>query len=129
VAYVDKIYVYRPEYPRQTLPDKPLLILSPPRTPLATYGYIDARSPHSINHLLVDFLGDLEIVLIACDDGDVIAYYTNEIYAAIERRNEPDGPESIEGFETRAFFQQNVKLSAWGLSIHTKARKIAVSSK
>jgi hypothetical protein len=128
VAYVDKIHVYRPDYPRQTLPDKPLLILSPPRTPSATQGFIDSRCPHSINHLIVDFLGDLEIVLVACDDGDVIGYYTHEIYGAIERRDEPDGPDNIEGFEVRAFFQQNVKMSAWGLSIHTKARKIAVSA-
>jgi hypothetical protein len=128
VAYVDKVHVYRPEYPRQTLSDKPLLILNPPQTPLATHGYIDSNNPHSINHLIVDFLGDLEIVLLACDDGDVIGYYTHEISAAIERRDESDGPDSIEGFEVRAFFQQNVKLSAWGLSIHTRSRKIAVSA-
>jgi hypothetical protein len=128
VAYVDKVHVYQPEYPRQTLHDKPLLILDPPRTPSATHGYIDSRNPHSINHLIVDFLGDLEIVLLACDDGDVIGYYTQEIAAAVERRAESDGPDSIEGFEVRAFFQQNVRLSAWGLSIHTKARKIAVSA-
>jgi hypothetical protein len=128
VAYVDKIHVYRPDYPQQTLSDNPLLVLSPPRTPSATHGFIDARFPHSINHLIVDFLGELEIVLVACDDGDVIAYYTHEIQAAIERRDESDGPDSIEGFEVRAFFQQNVSKSAWGLSIHTKARKIAVSA-
>jgi hypothetical protein len=128
VAYVDKIHVYVPEYPFQQLPDKPALILSPPQTPMAVAGYVDPTHPHSINNLFIDYLGDLEVLLIACDDGDVLGYYVNEVQAAIDRREDSDGPDSIEGFDVRSFFQQNVEMSAWGISIHSKSRKIAISA-
>jgi hypothetical protein len=128
VAYVDKIYVYEPTYPDQQLPDRPALILSPPRTPSATSGYIDPENPHSINHLFVDFLGYLEIVLIACDDGDVLGYYTKNIQAAIELRDTNNGPDGILGDELQPFFMHNVRNSAWGLSVHSAARKIAISA-
>ncbi|KAF2432216.1 hypothetical protein EJ08DRAFT_695669 [Tothia fuscella] len=128
VAYIDKVHVYTPEYPLQSLSDKPALILSPPRTPTATTGYVDPLHPHSINNLFIDFLGDLEILLLACDDGDVLGYYVNEIQAAINHRDDSDGPDSIDGFDVRCFFQQNVNRSAWGLSIHSKSRKIAISA-
>lgn len=42
-------------------------------------GYIDPLHPHSINHMKVGNLGDLEIILMACDDGDIIAFYTHQI--------------------------------------------------
>jgi hypothetical protein len=128
VAYTDKIFVYEPIYPSQRLPDKPSLILSPPRTSLATAGYIDRESPHSINHLFLDFLGCMEVVLVACDDGDVICYYTRDIQAAIERRKGEDGPSSTFGDETRQLFVHNVRSSAWGLSVHTNSRKVAISA-
>jgi hypothetical protein len=40
-------------------------------------GFIDESFPHSVNHIKIGNLGDFEILLIACDDGDVIAYYTH----------------------------------------------------
>jgi len=40
-------------------------------------GFIDETFPHSVNHLKLGKLGDFEVLLMACDDGDVIAYYTH----------------------------------------------------
>lgn len=128
VAYTDRIFVYEPTYPDQHLADAPLLILLPPRSSSATEGYIDAIYPHSINHLFLDFLGDLEIVLVACDDGDVIGYYVNDIQTAIERRKFQHGLNTMIGHEIRPFFMHNVGSSAWGLSVHSVARKVAISA-
>ena len=89
-------------------------------------GYLDTARPHCINHLIVDFLGQEEIVLVCCDDGDVIAYRTRHVQHAIECNSSPDFPP--DAYEARPFFKENVTLSAWGLSIHTKSRRIAVSS-
>jgi len=71
--------------------------------------------------MIVGNLGTLEIVLLAYDDGDVIAYYTSAIATAI--RSEPGHQPDI-----RPCFHQNVGISAWGLAIHEKSRLIAVSS-
>jgi hypothetical protein len=68
---------------------------------------------HNVNHIIVGNLGVLEIVLMACDDGDVIAYYTHTIQAAIKSPgNQP----------IRPFFHENVGISAWGLAVHSKSR-------
>ncbi|KIV98971.1 hypothetical protein, variant 1 [Verruconis gallopava] len=128
VAYLDKLYVYEPSHPNQELPERPSLILSPPRTTFAQYGYLDQECPHSINHLLVDFFGEQEVALIACDDGDVIGYYVNKIQAGIDRRLDAYSLNTIFGDEIHPFFMHNVRMSAWGLSVHSQARKIAVSS-
>ncbi len=61
----------------QTIPPNPDAILEPPRSRQATDGYINPEVPHAINHMRVGNLGDLEILLFACDDGDVLAYYTH----------------------------------------------------
>ena len=83
-------------------------------------GYLDILRPHAANQILVGDLGSREILLIACDDGDVIGYYTRSILNAIE---------NLEGgVPPYPFFLQNVGLSAWGLAIHTASRLIAVSS-
>lgn len=129
-AYGHQIYVYEPIYPSQILPERPTLILTAPCSPFATIGSfyaIDRRNSHAINNLFVDFLGNLEIVLVACDDGDVIGYYSHDIDEAISCRLK-GGPETILGDEVKPFFMRNVEKSAWGLSIHSKARKIAVSA-
>jgi len=122
VAYSDRIYVYRPNFPNQSLPLKPAIILNPVKTSEARGGYIDTNDPHSINNVLIDFFGDLEIILIACDDGDVIGYYTHKIEDAINRLSTEEATQDL------SFFAVNVSLSAWGLSIHSTARKIAISS-
>jgi hypothetical protein len=85
---------------------------------------MDLEDPHSINNVFVDFLGHLEILLFVCDDGDVFGYYTRKIEAAINQAQESDQPAS----EVDEFFSHNVGMSAWGISIHSKSRKIAVSA-
>jgi hypothetical protein len=48
-------------------------------------GVINPSHGHCVNHLIIGNLGDDEIVLVSCDDGDVLAYYTNVINEAVER--------------------------------------------
>lgn len=47
--------------------------------------------PHGINNIKVGDLGNLEILLVACDDGDVIAFYTHlidyEVQLAMKQRH------------------------------------------
>lgn len=71
--------------------------------------------------MIVGNLGNLEILLLACDDGDIIAYYTHNIQAAI-------GSGSERQQEIQPFFHDNVGISAWGLAVHEQSRLIAVSS-
>jgi hypothetical protein len=48
-------------------------------------GDIDPSHGHYVNHLIIGNLGDEEIVLVSCDDGDVLAYHTNVISDVVER--------------------------------------------
>jgi len=75
----------------------------------------------------VDFLGDLEVVLVACDDGDVIGFYMHHVQAAVEARKMDGYPGSLVMDAYPPFFKHNVDMSAWGLSIHSNGRKIAIS--
>jgi len=88
-------------------------------------GYIDPSHPHAINHLIVGDLGNDEILLLACDDGDVVAFRIRSIRQATQR--DVDGGVCL-GPGLDAFFVENVGLSAWGLAIHKEARLIAVSA-
>ena len=81
-----------------------------------------------MNNLLVAFLGNEEILLLCCDDGDVIAYFTSQIQSAIDRRPEADCAEMRNGDDVKHFFLANVRDSAWGLAVHSQSRKIAVSA-
>ena len=87
-------------------------------------GYIDRNQPHAINSILIGKLGNQEILVCACDDGDVVAYYTSTIQRAI------DGPPlglTVEQ-RLRPLLLTNIEKSAWGLAIHSNARLIAASS-
>ena len=122
-AYQDKIHVTIPRGLKQTLSGKPNLILGPPQSKegIRVGGYIDRANGHCVNHLIVGNLGKLEILLLSCDDGDVLAYYIHTIQAAVESKNEPHR-------DIRPFFHENVGISAWGLAVHEQSRIIAVSS-
>lgn len=119
--------VYRPTFPRNGLSGKALLIISPPVSSPNLTGAIDPSRPHAINYLMVDYLGNKEVFLVACDDGDVIGYYVDELHIQILHTEEKH-PNSPDKHNLRPFFHKNVGKSAWGLSIHTAARMIAVSS-
>ncbi len=127
VAYQDKIHVTIPRGLQQTIPSRADLILDLPTSVngFRIGGYIDPVCPHAVNNIRLGNLGEIEILLIACDDGDVIAYYTH-LLSRESRLSRADGlsPNGI----TKPFFHENVGISAWGLAIHDKSRLIAVGS-
>ena len=127
IACVDTIHVYQPSFPDQKLSGRPDLILRPPKSRPGLRGTIDPPNPHSITHLIVDFLGTEEILLVSCDDGDVVGYHIHLIQQAIETQLVSDTFER-NARDVRNFFHKNVGLSAWGLSVHCEARLIAVSA-
>ncbi|KAB5580835.1 hypothetical protein GE09DRAFT_1255814 [Coniochaeta sp. 2T2.1] len=126
-AYQNKIYVYQPQRPPQILPQVSL-ILRPPQSEAAklTGGVLDRAFPHQMNYITVGDLGNLEILLVAFDDGDLVAYYTHQIVQIIEARDSPHGWNVRPVL--RPFFHESVGSSAWGLAIHTQSRLIAASS-
>lgn len=128
MAYSEKIYIYQPQFPTQTLSQDPELIIDSQPSSLGLSGYINSRRPHAINNLIVQLLGRDEVVAVVRDDGDVDAYFTRHIYQAIQRRRQPGNTLGVNGVDVKPFFQRNVGESAWGLAIHTEARMIAVSS-
>lgn len=87
---------------------------------------IDWQDPHSINRILVEYLGNEEVVIVACDDGDVMGYRTEVIHRALERQSRQFEPPSE--VDVPVFLRCNVGASAWGLAIHREARIIAISA-
>lgn len=73
-------------------------------------------------------MGNEELLVVACDDGDVVAYTTRSIYNAIDEDLTHEEIQVRDVDPVRAFFVRNVGMSAWGLAIHKAARLIAVSS-
>ncbi|KAH0385428.1 hypothetical protein KCU92_g3607, partial [Aureobasidium melanogenum] len=133
VAYVDNIYVYEPQFPSQRIEQEPLLIIHTdpkPKTPeeQRLYGRYAGYGTRAINKLLVQSLGNEEVVALVRDDGDVEAYYTRHIHSAIEKRAYYDSTLGILSTDIKPFFHRSVGLSAWGLAIHSTARMIAVSA-
>lgn len=138
MAYQTQIFVYVPRsISKQSLPCKPdlRLLATPTDVAFCIGGYADPVTPHSINHIITGKLGEEEVLVASCDDGDVYAYYVKDIADWItskdslplqpghRRRNKPSPfayPEP--------FFRENVGISAWGLAVHQKSRLIAVSS-
>ena len=119
------ILVYVPDHANQTLPQECILTLDLPRTATGRRGYIDPSNPHAANHIIIGNLGNEEILLVACDDGDVIGFTVRSICLA--RQLNAEGDEK-RGCGQEAFFLENVGLSAWGLAVHEEARLIAVSA-
>lgn len=119
------MHVYQPGFPSQKLNTNPDLILHPPETGHRGLG-IDPSEPHSINRILVEYLGNDEILLVACDDGDVVGYRTELIHRALQRRHSRH--ESASEDDVHVFLHRNVGASAWGLAVHRQARIIAISA-
>ncbi|KAF2085746.1 hypothetical protein K490DRAFT_67343 [Saccharata proteae CBS 121410] len=121
LASRNTIRIYEPEFPDQAIREPPAFIIKPPSSAPDLGGGIFSHEPHSINHLIVDFRGNEEILLIACDDGDAIAWRTDDIQNAVDRAA------FCTQLSPRPIFLENVGASAWGLAIHKEARLIAVS--
>lgn len=105
-----------------------LIVPSQPSLP-DLRGYIDRDEPHSINYLIVQKLGNDEVIATVRDDGDVEVFLIRHIVHAIATRvNQHDATQDPVADNVKPLFQRNVGISAWGLAIHTQARIIAVSS-
>lgn len=156
VAYADKVYVYSPNFPEQIIASKAELVIDLPRSRRALRGYLDPSRPHAVNHLIVGELGEEEVLVVACDDGDVISYTVRSISLAIDEGAKtvfgPDpyedqklkcyrqsgwanlilpvaDPHRTPGFRVlAAWFHENVGASAWGLATHKGSMLLAVSS-
>jgi hypothetical protein len=90
-AYEHKIHVTTPRDLKQILPGIPDLILEVPMSHDARQigGFIDPSRPHCINNMLVGDLGSQEILLLACDDGDIIAFYVHRITTCMKSEANP----------------------------------------
>ncbi|KAI2635467.1 hypothetical protein GGS21DRAFT_83933 [Xylaria nigripes] len=127
-AYRTKIHISRVRGCfNNTIPAQPDLVLEPPTTSesLKVGGYIDRINPHQMNHLIMGNLGDAEILLVAFDDGDVVAYYTAHIETALLKL---ESGSTRDDTIVKPIFHQNVGISAWGLAVHSKSRLIAVGT-
>lgn len=97
---------------------------------------LDRHFPHQVNHVTVGDLGREEILVLAYDDGDVVAYYTAQIVKFIQSqqakaRGDPLGKGKqplVARWNLRPFFHDTVGITAWGVAIHQQSRLIAVSS-
>ncbi|KAH6651107.1 hypothetical protein F5144DRAFT_74205 [Chaetomium tenue] len=133
-AYQDRIYVYQPRRTSPQILPPPTLILHPQPSKWARRWPqgLDHRFPHQVNHIIVGNLGDFEIVLLAYDNGDTLAYYTHSIAHHITQSSNHTRSPSVSSASKRSypkpFFHDNVGESAWGLAVHEKSRLIAVSS-
>lgn len=99
-----------------------------PKSRQGLRGYIDLSEPHAVNHLIVADLGTEEVLVAACDDGDVIAYSVRSIHIEILTNCESKGTDPFQTTELRTLLLSNVGESAWGLAVHKEARLLAVSS-
>ena len=109
------------------LPGKPDLILDLPVSDAAIRvgGYINDARPHCVNHMIIGTLGTHEVLLMACDDGDVLAYYVSSFATRLAMDSKGG---AIRKPPINPFFHENVGMSAWGLALHEDSRLIAVSS-
>ncbi|KAF2672512.1 hypothetical protein BT63DRAFT_453022 [Microthyrium microscopicum] len=123
IAHGSDIFVYRPEFPAPVLGTEPSTYITPP-TGSNRSGYMDRRRPDDINHMITEFLGNDEILLLCTDCGSVSFYFIRKIEQFIETN--PDT--GIDYYPDDADFADSVGVSAWGLSVHRQARKIAVSA-
>ncbi|EPE29147.1 hypothetical protein GLAREA_00307 [Glarea lozoyensis ATCC 20868] len=147
-AVEDHIHVTVPRNVKHSLPGTPDLNILLPTSVQAEIvgGHLDEDNGHCVNHLIIGNLGDEEIILIACDDGDLVGYYTNVINQVVNAKTMDKGGSHSQRTRGRTFtfdqtdeqddhedqirhmFHENVGKSAWGLAIHSYSRLIAVST-
>ena len=67
------------------------LVLCLPQTEKAKAvgGYNDPGKPHCVNNMIVGNLGSKEVLLLCCDDGDVMAFYTDKFARHAEFSDSP----------------------------------------
>ena len=136
----------------------PALIIQYPGNASNRKGYLNPSRPHDANHIIIGDIGDEEVLVVACDDGDIISYTVQSIYSAIDIGAKiVYGPDAYQhgrlkrwGHENSTlpnltypntdpnwtkecrllapWFHENVGESAWGLATHKNAMLLAVSS-
>ena len=126
VAFRDQISVFEPLFPSQTVPKEPVGVIEYPESRPGLHGYIDPTTPKAVNYLVVRNLGEEEVLLLACDNGDVIGFTTRAIDKSVQECRVTSDPSKK--CVIAPFFQENVGASAWGLDVHSAERIIAVSS-
>ena len=105
-----------------------MVIVLPCTQPLRA-SIIDPRFPHAVNQLVVGDLGSQEVVVLACDDGDVIVFSTRSIADYLASAEfKVLAVDSSAYHRIKPLFHWNVGNSAWGIAIHTAARMIAIST-
>ncbi|KAL8800189.1 MAG: hypothetical protein Q9182_005347 [Xanthomendoza sp. 2 TL-2023] len=126
VASHARILIHLPIYLDHTL-RRPRSVLEVATSNDAGLGYIDPGNSHSINHLVVAELGVEEVIVVVCDDGDVVTYEVRRIREELDQRGlEYTTP--CYASNIQPIFLRNVGMSAWGVAVHKEARMIAVSS-
>lgn len=128
VVYGDEIHVYRPSFPQQELRKQEFewrLASSGSGRP----GDIDKFAPHHANNMIISDLGYEEVLVCACDDGDVVGYATFLVSKALEAVDSGvlSAKEATQQY-IRPLFVRNCGRSAWGLALHKNARLLAVGS-
>lgn len=120
--------MYQPQFPEQTLDYHTALTFHLPVSGPRLLGEIDVTHPHAINQIIVGDLGNEELLVCVCDDGDVVAYATRTLATLMEDAQTVGSSRSNEIGKIRTFFHRNVGRSAWGIAIHKAGRLIAVSA-
>ncbi|CAK7207987.1 hypothetical protein SEUCBS139899_010821 [Sporothrix eucalyptigena] len=128
-VYQDEIHVFRPQ-PAPEILRGPLLVLRPPATAAGRElgGHMSKTKPHQANHIITGDLGGVEVIVLAYDDGDVVAYYTRHIVNYLERSKKRRRRKQPGRKVPQPFFRETVGMTAWGLAVHSQSRLIAVSS-
>lgn len=75
--------------------------------------------------MIIGNLGSYEVLLMVCDDGDIIAYYTHQLHDETHRKSTVQRGSFS---EVTPLFHENVNITAWGIAMHDQSRLIAVSS-
>lgn len=155
VAFHDEIHVSRISFPDQVVQGSPeganpTLKIRLARSRAGLRGYMPGTNAHAVNHVILGRIRDKEVVCVACDDGDVEAFYTNDIERAMFQAEAETNEGSSKGLEIddaselsyhlpmdrdelesdciRPFFHFNLGASAWGLAIQAEYAFLAVST-
>ncbi|OQN98224.1 hypothetical protein B0A48_15500 [Cryoendolithus antarcticus] len=128
VALAEDIWVYDSTRDVENNGHEPVQIVRTLQSADRLQGHLSRHRPHAINNILVAKLGTEEVLACVRDDGDCEVFMLRHILSAIEnyRRNASAGMLKL-AFD-RPIYRVNVGSSAWGLSIHSESRMLAVSS-
>lgn len=123
-----RLCVYRLAHPNHIITGNPGAVIKLPVSGLGLEAPICNLRPHDVNHIIASSFGAEEILLIACDDGDVLGYQTRSIERLLEEKDASDCNYTSDQDHVGPFFHVNVGHSAWGLAAHKESRQIAISA-